>query len=139
MITLNDYLTSSGKFPERAKSKELTPELLKNAQSYVDAMNDICTELGVTPPPFSSGFRPLTVNAATVNAAKASYHLKCLAGDFEDDANQTFGKLLASRPDLLRKYGLFLEDLKSTKGKFTNWAHTDKGKRADRPSRIFKP
>lgn len=139
MISLNDYLTSSGKYPDRAKSAELTPELLKNAQDYVDSMNGLCAELGVTAPPFSSGFRPLAVNAATPGAAKASYHSKCMAGDYEDDANQTFGKLLASRPDLLRKYGLFLEDLASTKGKYTNWAHTDKGKRTDRPSRTFKP
>ena len=139
MITLNDYLTSSGKYPERAKSAELTPELITNADIFIISANNFFDELRIKPPPFSSGFRPIIINAKVNGAAKASYHSKCLAGDFEDTSDQKIGKKVAARPDLLRKYGFFLEDLGSTKGRYSSWIHLDLGKRADRPSRIFKP
>jgi enoyl reductase-like protein len=103
MISLNDYLTSSGRYPERAKSPELTPELLAAAQDYVDTANAFFNDLGVQPPPFSSGFRPKSVNAKIANAATLSGHTLCIAGDYEDDKNQSLGKKIIARPDLLRK------------------------------------
>ena len=139
MISLSDYLTASGAYPEREKSPEVTPELLANAEQLLKAVNSLLAELNVKFAKVSSGFRPSSVNAGIANAAKKSLHTQCLAIDLLDDKGQSLGKKFASNPELLRKYGLFLEDLDSTKGKNTNWVHTDLGTRADRPSRIFKP
>lgn len=139
MISLSDYLTASGEYPEREKSPELTPELKNNAEKLLKAVNAILNDLDIKFGKVSSGFRPAAVNAGIGNAAKKSLHMQCLAIDLLDDKAQSIAKKLAANPDLLRKYGLFLEDLDSTKGKNTNWAHLDLGTRADRPSRIFKP
>jgi uncharacterized protein YcbK (DUF882 family) len=138
-IQLTDYLTSSGSYPERAKSKELTPELLSNANKLLEKVNALFVELGVKSVKISSGFRTTEANSATPNSAKKSSHCLCKAIDLMDDKNQTLGKLVASKPDLLRKYGLFIEDLGSTKGKNSNWVHIDYADRSDRPNRSFKP
>jgi Peptidase M15 len=140
MITLNDYLTASGSYPERSKSNELTPELLANAQKLIEAINAFMKELGVSQKlKVSSGFRPSAVNAGIANAAKKSLHQKCLAIDVLDDSTQSIAKAAASKPELLRKYGLFIENPSFTKGKNTNWCHLDLGTRSDRPSRMFNP
>jgi uncharacterized protein YcbK (DUF882 family) len=138
-ILLNEYLTSSGSYPDRAKSKELTPELISNANKLLEKVNFLLNELGVTNVKISSGFRTSTANAGIANAAKKSAHMSCLAIDVIDDKDQTLGKLVASKPELLRKYGLMIEDLGSTKGKNSNWVHLDCVDRTDRPSRSFKP
>jgi uncharacterized protein YcbK (DUF882 family) len=139
MIQLNDLLTSSGSYPDRAKSKELTKEVLDNAKTLLEKVNSLLKDLGITNVKLSSGFRPSSVNASIANAAKKSAHMICKALDIIDDKDQTIGKLVSSKPELLRKYGLFIEDLGSTKGKNTNWVHLDIVDRKDRPSRSFKP
>lgn len=140
MITVQEYLTASGSYPERAKSNELTPDLLANAQKLIDAINAFMKELGVSQKlRVSSGFRPSAVNASIANAAKKSLHQRCLAIDILDDKNQSLAKLCASKPELLRKYKLFVENPDFTKGKNTNWLHLDLGTRSDRPSRMFNP
>lgn len=136
-ISLKEYLTASGTYPERESHKDVNKD---NAERLLKAVNSFLVELdykGIVK--ISSGFRPPEVNAGIGNAAKKSLHMECLAVDILDDKNQTLGKLCASKPDLMKKYGLFLEDLTSTLGKNTNWTHLDLGTRADRPSRIFKP
>lgn len=139
MITLQDLLTSSGTYPDRAKSKELTPELLDNGNKLLTKVNGLLTEMGIKNVKLSSGFRPSDVNAKTPGSAKKSAHMRCDALDIIDDKGQTLGKLIAGRPDLLKKYELMIEDLGSTKGKNTNWVHLDQVDRTDRPSRSFKP
>lgn len=141
MITLKEYLTSSGKYPDRLTSKELTAELLSNASELLSKVRLMLTEIGYQAPlEVSSGFRPSTVNKAIATASKTSLHQTCLAIDLMDDRQQSLGKLLASKPAMLKKYGLFIEDLDSTKGKLTNWVHLDASPtRTDRPTRMFKP
>ncbi len=139
MISLSDYLTASGAYPEREKSPEITPEMRNNAEKLLKAVNSLLSEIDVKFAKVSSGFRPAAVNAGIANAAKKSLHTQCLAIDLLDDKSQSVGKKIAANPELLRKHGLFLEDLDSTKGKSSNWIHCDLGSRADRPSRIFKP
>lgn len=137
MISLKDYLTASGAYPERENHKEVNKA---NAERLITAVNAFLKELDYKGPvKVSSGFRPSEVNANIANAAKKSLHTQCLAVDYLDDKNQTLAKLCASKPELLRKYGLFLEDPASTIGKNTNWCHLDLGTRSDRPSRVFKP
>jgi hypothetical protein len=59
--------------------------------------------------------------------------------DLLDNKEQSLAKLVQSRPDLLKKYDLWLENPDFTKGKNTNWVHLDMGTRNDRPSRQFNP
>ena len=138
-ITLEQYLTASGTYPERAKDKDLTPELLGNAKQLLEKVNKLLSELNIGDVKVSSGYRPAAVNAGIGNAAKKSLHMQCKAIDIIDNSNQDLGKLIASKPELLRKYELFIESLDSTKGKNTNWCHLDIGVRSDRPSRMFHP
>ena len=137
-IDLNSYLTSSGRYPDRANHAEVD---LQNAAKLISAVRCLLQDLQYKAPvDISSGFRPAVVNAAITNASKKSLHQACLAVDLMDDKQQSLGKLIASKPDLLKLYGLFIEDLDSTKGKNTNWVHLDLSPtRADRPSRMFKP
>lgn len=139
IITLEDLITSSGSYKDRYTSPELTSQLKDNGIILINKVNQLLTDLGVSKVKVSSGFRPSNVNANVPNSAKKSAHMTCKAVDLLDDADQSLGLLIASKPDLLRKYGLFMEDLNSTKGKYTNWVHLDFIDRPDRPSRIFKP
>jgi hypothetical protein len=135
VITLRDFLTASGKYPDRESSEELTEELLGNASILLDKVNKFLQDIEIQGGTLkvSSGFRPAAVNAAIPNAAKKSNHMICKAIDLEDH-DGSLDALVAKHPDLLRKYELFQEDPESTKG----WCHLDFGTRGDRPSRQFK-
>ncbi len=139
MITKEDYLTSSGSYPTRAASPELTPELLANADRLLSAVQALLKDLNIQEVKISSGFRPKFINAGIPSAAKRSLHTQCLAIDIVDDKAQSLCKLILSKPELLKKHGLWMEDPASTKGFNTNWTHLDLGTRADRPIRVFKP
>lgn len=135
-LTLNSLITSSDKYPERAKSLELTKEVLENGEELVRRVNLLLAELEVDSSKVSSGFRPSLINQNIPNAAKKSLHMTCMAVDLVDDKDQTLAKLVASKPELLKKYNLWLEHPDNTKG----WVHLDISKtRADRPIRIFRP
>lgn len=132
-----DFVTKKDRRKEFAS--ELTQDIINNATKLVAIINNFLNELGVEEVQVTSGWRPATVNAGISNAAKRSYHMNGLACDLLDNKNQDLAKLIASNPDLLRKYNLFLESPQATQGKNTNWAHIDLGTRSDRPSRIFNP
>lgn len=136
IITLEDYITSSGRYPERANSPELTEEVKSNAIKLLNKVNTALKELGITKVSVSSGFRTSASNSSLSNSAKKSNHLIGCAIDLVDDANQTLCKLFTK--DFLIKHDLYREDSDFTKGKVTNWLHlqttpTKSG------SRIFKP
>lgn len=135
-FSTEDWITSSGKYPERAKSMELTDEVKNNAKVLLDLVNQFLIELGVNPDTLkiSSGFRPSKINSSIPNASKKSLHMTGLAIDIEDTNNE-LDKLIQSRPELLDKYGLWLEHPNSTPG----WTHLDKGTRSARQIRIFYP
>ena len=87
-ITVDDIITSSGRYPERAKSPELTNELKTNAAKLCDAVNNLLTELKWNKPvSISSGFRPSSVNANVKGAAKKSNHMLAKACDIVDDGS----------------------------------------------------
>lgn len=137
MLNLYNYLTASNKYPARANHTEVTAEVIINAKDLLNRVSSLLNDLGEDSDnkDVSSGFRPSDVNAKLANAAKKSLHMTGVAIDIKD-LDGSLGKKIASRPDLLRKYGLFIEDLKSTKG----WVHLDMSKtRSDRPSRSFIP
>jgi uncharacterized protein YcbK (DUF882 family) len=137
VISLDSYFTDYVSKADRRKqyASEFTPEYLANAQKLLVQVNALLNDLNIKSAVVSSGWRPPQINATTPNAAKRSLHMVCLAVDILDNKNQDLAKLIASKPDLLRKYGLWLEDPNSTR----NWVHLDLGVRSDRPSRIFLP
>lgn len=140
-MKIETWTTSSNKYPERAKSKELTPEVLANAQDLLNRVNALLKELGKEAS-VSSGFRPSEVNAATPGAAKKSAHMTGKAIDLMDDKDQSLGKLIRQKHKengLLKRHGLMMENLANTKGKSTNWVHLDTVKRTERESFEFTP
>ncbi len=134
MISLNDYITSSGKYPERAKHVELTEEVRKNATILLELVNVLLVDLNVENVKVSSGFRPSDVNSKVPGAAKGSLHKVGMAIDLED-AEGSIDELIAKHPEMLDKYGLWLENPASTNG----WSHLDNGTRPARKIRIFHP
>lgn len=135
MITLNDYVTSSGKYKEREDSEDLTDEVKSNANKLISVVNDFLAELGWEGPVYvSSGFRPAAVNASIKNAAKRSLHMSGLAIDISDPSGELDEKI-TKNPELLDKYGLWLEHPDATPG----WSHLDLGTRSARAIRIFLP
>lgn len=133
-ITEEDILTSSGKYPERAK--QATALVRMEARITAAKINLLLEELSyVHELKVSSGFRPALVNAATPGAAKRSLHMDGKAVDF---LGQELGIAIRAHPDgpeVLRKHGLFMEALEYT----ASWTHIDRGTRSDRPSREFRP
>ena len=113
--------------------------LLQNATNLLEQVNNLLNELGIESADVTSGWRPVQINNKVTNAAKKSYHMSCLAVDILDNQNQDLAHLIASRPDLLKKYNLWIENPQNTKGINTNWCHLDLGVRSDRPTRMFNP
>ena len=141
IISLDLYFTDFVTKADRRKqyASQFTPEILANVQKLLVQVNALLNDLGIKTSGVTSGWRPAAINSATPNSAKASYHMTGLAVDLLDNAKQDLAHLVASRPDLLRKYNLWLESPLSTKGQNTNWCHIDLGTRSDRPSRVFLP
>jgi hypothetical protein len=134
VITLEQYITASGKYKERINDPELTEEVKDNAVILLNKVNQLLEELKITKVTVSSGFRPSAVNAATKGSAKKSLHMTGMAVDLADPKNE-IGRLILTRPDLLKKYGLWLEDIAST----PTWCHLDcSTARKDRDLRVFK-
>jgi len=133
-LTLDDWITSSGKYPDRANSVELTYDIKSAAMVLVDKINELGRRLGLGKLTVSSGFRPSKVNAAIKHAAKASGHLRGLAVDFAD-ADGKLKEKIRKHPEILRELELFMEHPDATQ----TWAHLDYIKRSDRPDRLFKP
>lgn len=113
--------------------KEYTTECLANATELLKRVNALLMDHGILSCVVSSGWRPSAVNGA-VGGAKKSGHLIGKAIDLKDGAGE-LDRTLASKPELLRKHGLFLESPDKT----TGWTHLDFIDRPDRPNRIFIP
>jgi uncharacterized protein YcbK (DUF882 family) len=141
IISLDLYYTDFESKKDRRKEfpTEFNDQILQNSTKLLKQVNGLLTELGIKTSDVTSGWRPASVNGKITNAAKKSFHMLGMAVDLLDNANQDLSKLVASRPDLLKKYNLWMEDMNATKGQNTNWTHLDIGIRQDRPSRIFKP
>lgn len=137
MLSLTQYLTASGKYPERMNHPELTEEVKTNAEKLLTVVNAFLQEINLSDVKVSSGWRPSDVNAK-VNGAKKSLHMAGLAIDLEDDKEQSLAKACSLNATVLRKFGLFLENPDFTKGA-TCWVHLDLGTRKDRPNRQFNP
>lgn len=122
MLTLNDLLTSSGKYPWRAQHKEVTDEVRENGLDLVTRVNYFFKDVGYPKTlRASSGFRPSEVNAKTKGASKKSGHMRGESIDLEDPARE-LALICLSNLKLLEKHGLWMEDPKYTHG----WVHLQK-------------
>lgn len=145
-ITLNDWITSSERFIDRANSPELTDEVRAEAQKTVDAVNAILNEIEWNEDiSISSGFRPSGANAAA-GGAKRSAHMTGLALDImqKKPLNKLGLKIRELQNNegakgILGRHGLMMELLEVTVGQHTLWVHLDRVKRAERPSMEFRP
>lgn len=135
IITLEAYLMGrDSQFPE-----EFTQEIILNATILLEKVNALLLSLNIKKVEVSSGWRPSGINASVVNAAKKSLHMTGKAVDIKDDKSQSLASKILTNPELLKTYGLWLEDPAATKGTNTNWVHLDIGERIERPLRMFKP
>lgn len=140
MITLDDLLTSSGKYPDRAKSPEVTDEVRKNGEELLRRVNALLKELGITNATVSSGFRTSDANKAIPNAAKKSAHMRGMAIDIADP-DQKIAKLVRKtqnnqgKKGIMGRHGVMMEKLEKT----PTWAHFDFVVRSERPSYEFEP
>lgn len=116
MLTIDDILTSSGKYKERAKSPECTGEVITNAGVLLNRVNGLLIRLGRTAK-VSSGFRTQAANSAA-GGAKKSGHMLGKAVDLEDN-DGTLDELITD--GLLTEFDLYREDPAKTKG----WCHLD--------------
>lgn len=130
MISVDDYLTTQGRHPERLKFVD--DEIRKNAAVLLDHVNAILAEYGHGEKRITSGYRDPTSNAAA-GGAKYSWHMRGLAVDIDDLAGN-FGAWLMEDESRLRRHGLYAEDPRFTK----SWVHLQtepprSGKRIFRP------
>lgn len=137
MIKIDDYITSSGRYPERADSPELHKATILYATELLERVNKALKYLGLEDrfKDVSSGFRPTNSNKIA-NGSKKSAHLFGQAIDIVDDKSQTLCK--AFTKEVLEMFDLYREDSDYTIGKNTNWTHLQ-----TRPTRsgrrVFKP
>ena len=127
MITLDQWITSSGRYPERAKSYELTASVIKNAKTLLERVNALLVHLNIDTVSVSSGFRPSTINQRVKGAAAKSAHMSGEAIDLFDP-DGALKKLVTKA--LLIKFDLYREDSTAS----PTWMHlqsrpTKSGKR----------
>ncbi len=130
MLTLEAYLMGRRElYPD-----EWNIEYEANAGDLIKRVNNLLTAISVDEVQVSSGWRPLAVNMRA-GGAKRSLHMVCKAVDLVD-TNGSLKATISRHPELLRDFGLWMEDPAST----PNWCHLDTSmNRQDRPVRIFKP
>lgn len=116
-MTLQRYLTSDGKYPEREHSPELTLEFRVNAGKTVEAVSNFLREIGIKDYVISSGFRTQEANKAA-GGSKFSAHCSCEAVDIVDADKKLYNTIVCSIP-ALSKYGLYMEHGDDSPG----WVH----------------
>lgn len=118
IISLDDLITSSGKYKDRAKSPELIQAKKNAGIELLKKVNALLQELGITHALVSSGFRTSASNANTKGAAAHSHHMDCRAIDLVDSDGK-LDELFSKNIPVLIKHELYLESPKSTNG----WSH----------------
>jgi len=131
-LTIQDILTSSGKYPERPVKWPPTKEIVSHATVLTTRLNRLGDywERQLT---LSSGYRPPAVNALTKGAAKGSLHQLCCAADILDP-NGELAKFVMGDLPMMEHIGLWVEDPFYTKG----WLHVQIFPPRS-GNRVFKP
>lgn len=123
MTTLKEYLMG------REVKYPITKEQEDNAKELLRRVGLLFQEIGVNPD-LTSGYRPAGINAK-IGGAKRSAHMTCEAGDWENIDNKVSDLISIS---LLKKYDLYMEDPRYTKG----WLHLQ-SRPTKSGNRIFIP
>lgn len=131
-LTINDILTSSGKFPDRPVTYRPLKATLAHAADLCAKLNRLQMywqrQLVLT-----SGYRPPAINAKTAGAAKHSLHQICAAADIHDPEGKLAAYCLGDLPMLVH-LGLYMEDPSATPG----WVHLQLFAPKS-GNRVFKP
>ncbi len=115
MITLDDYLTTSGRHPERMRW--VSPAVEQNAEELIRRVNALLTLFGQSRK-VSGGFRDMLSNKSTPGASPFSRHQTGEAVDLQD-ATGDLDKWCLAHPESLEKFGLWAEPSSMTVG----WTH----------------
>lgn len=127
MIKLDDYITSSGKYPERANSPELTKAVILHATELLERVNKALKHLNFADVKVSSGFRPSKVNSS-VGGSKMSGHMLGMAIDLVDLKGEIDDAFDTEKgQQILKDLDLWQEHPKKTK----TWIHLDMRKRPE--------
>lgn len=115
MISLKTYWMGRAKTHE----KELTDEILANAEVTVSRCNELLNRAGHSDvAEVSSGWRPQGINDSTSHASKTSKHLTAQAIDLPDP-DRTLADWCVDNLDILEELGLWMEDPRWT----PDWVH----------------
>jgi len=114
VITLEMYLMGR----DKQYASDYSVEIENNAKELLEKVNALLKDLGIDKVQVNSGWRPPAVNAGVAAAAKKSNHMIGKAVDL-GDADCSLWNILMKNMDLLKKYGLYLEDKRWTK----TWVH----------------
>lgn len=116
-ITVDDILTSSGRYPDRPKKYPPSAQVMAHALILVSRLNQIQLywerQLRLT-----SGYRPREINKTIKGAANNSLHIIGAAADIADP-DWTFAKFCNDDVGMLENCGLYMEDTHATPG----WVH----------------
>ncbi len=129
MITTKDFY----KGRDVTHAEELTPDLRANAEKLMKTVNALLLEINFGDRTANSGWRPYSIQMEINPRAPRSKHVTCNAIDVSDKDGK-LGAFLQANTNYLVKYGLYMEDPKST----STWCHLQQLPPASR-RRIFKP
>ena len=124
-VTLDDWITSSGKYMARASSPELTDEVKANAELLLGRINRLLKDIEEVRS-VNSGFRTSASNKKA-GGAKKSRHMTGEAIDLDDD-DGSLDALIDANPELLEKFDLYRESPTATPG----WCHLQTAKASKR-------
>ncbi len=140
MLSVDDILTSSGKYPDRVVA--VTMPVRVNAQALTEKINKLLTSFGKDRA-VNSGFRTMAANTQA-EGSPTSWHLTGHAVDLEDQDGDLAMYCLCERA-LLEHFGLYLEDprwtrkVKKPDGSWTHrWVHLQT-KSPPSGNRVFRP
>ena len=118
MITIDQYWMGR----DKTHAADLTDDIRSNANATVRTINQLLQMAeadGINCDECASGWRPLSINDATANAAKNSKHLKALAMDVRDVAGREFARWCLRNLKKLEALGLWMENPQWT----PTWVH----------------
>ncbi len=117
MLSVDDILTTCGKYPDRPIKYKPTEEVTSNAEKLATKLNALL-KVFAKERVLTSGYRPGAINARIKGAAKASNHMLGRAADIED-TDKKLAKFCLSNLKLLEELELWMEDPGHTK----TWVH----------------
>jgi len=129
-VTISNYITSDGKYPDRWNSAELTLEVRTDAGRFLEVLNNFLAELNFPPPEINSGWRTAEAN---IKAGGSKFSAHCL-GTAIDFKGVELYDACDKNQNLMIKHGIYMEH----KSKTPTWTHLTT-RRPRSGNRIFYP